>query len=198
MVYPTTHHIIVIIHPATNVVQAIDQRIHAGIGRGKDEESLANQRVDLAHRGLVPRVPHADEVVWSPAYDEHNHNRDGHLQGAFLCPTQHIIVGSTKSLGDHILEHTLILAIDLQIDGAIAVNENDQGESVKGAHRGDLIEQVVEVGHQCMEGDALKVSLDSWMLLQVEEKGLCVEGNKKKEGYTVEKTMLKWEIDLTR
>lgn len=56
----------------------------------------------------------------------------------------------------------------------------------------------MEVSHQRMEGDTLKVSLDSWMLLQVEEKGLYIAGNKKKEGYTVKKTMLKLEIDLTR
>lgn len=174
----TSHHIVVIVHPPTNVVQAIDQWIHAGVRRGEDEESLANQRIDLTHRRLVPGVPHADEIVRSPADDEHNHNGDGHLEGAFLGPAEYIIVGATKTFRDHILEHSLILAIDLQIDGAVAVNECDQWERVQGAHRGDLIEPVMEVGHQCVEGDTLKVAFDVRMLLQVEEKGLCNESRR--------------------
>lgn len=46
----------------------------------------------------------------------------------------------------------------------------------------------MEVGHQRVEGDTLKVAFDARMLLQMEEKGLCSEQENK---VTLRKTMLK-------
>jgi len=140
---------------------------------------------------LVQPVPHGDGVVRSPADDEHNHNRDGHLERALLGPAEHVIVGTPESLGDHVLEDALALPIDLQVNGSVAVDEHDQRKGVHAAHGGRLIQLLIKVAPERVEDDALKVAGDGGMLLQMEEKGLPEMGETIKYLSLVENNLFK-------
>lgn len=71
----------------TDIENAVDNGIHAGVSAGKDEESFTHQRANFVHRAPIDPVPQTNDVVRCPAHGEHDDNGDGHLQGAFFGPT---------------------------------------------------------------------------------------------------------------
>lgn len=84
--------------PTRYVKQSVNNWIHARIGAGEQEQRTLQPLIQFEDGILVDPVPQANDVIWRPADEEHDHNGDGHPEGLLFGASQNVIAGPTEAI----------------------------------------------------------------------------------------------------